>query len=211
MWKFLLRTQRIEEGSETELQKDSCPGPLGRGGSSFLELWCGQQVGISFGSDFLLFSSYGPWRTTGVACLPALFDGYGGGLLSGLIPRSEPPPFVGPPCPWGSLVCASLYFPWDVIWGPSNCVMPLWILTLRFQPDSNSMVSALRTPRVWKILSLLPSPILLAEKCFQRTFISMTWMFVSSLSFSLHSYCNDSLKSGSFFPFLIVFPMWGWF
>lgn len=55
VWKLLVRTQRIEERSEAELREDSCPRPLGRGGSGFLERQYGPQVDVSFGRDFLVF------------------------------------------------------------------------------------------------------------------------------------------------------------
>lgn len=57
VWKFLLRTQGIEESLEAELWEDSCQRPLGRDGSDFLEWWRGQQVDISIGRDFLLFQN----------------------------------------------------------------------------------------------------------------------------------------------------------
>ena len=55
-WKFLLRTQRIEENSEAELWKDSCPTPLGRDGSGFSERWRGPQVGVAQEIVFSAFS-----------------------------------------------------------------------------------------------------------------------------------------------------------
>ena len=69
VWKLLLRTQRIEEGLESELWKDSCLRPLGRDGSGFLEHWWGQQVGVPFRSDFPLFQELCAMVNTAISCL----------------------------------------------------------------------------------------------------------------------------------------------